>query len=267
MVDDQKPNPQDQKPDPVIPLEPIKPASNGNTDKPAGSTEESNHPKKPLWEKHIRNWLMVGFTGTLALYTAWLYTVAVKQTDIVKTYSDAAKISAEAALKGATAAENANTLSKQMADRQERFAKIEVRPYVNIKLVNAPDLKIGDTIAIDMQWINSGRTPAYLVGVRDLLKIGTGIYQNEIKQLEKERAKELDRKTIGSNLTFTRTITMVVWTRQDSILVYSKKRSLFIAGTVFYTDKFSDVHSTSWSFRYSTAERVWRSYPLYNDAN
>lgn len=245
MVDNQKPDPQDKKPDPVVPSEPVKPPSNGDTEKSAGGNEPADQPKKPVWEKRLRGWLVVVFTGVLAVYTAYLYTVAVTQTGIVKTYSDAAEVSAQAALRGVAVAESSIAVSKSIAENQKQFAKIETRAYVVFEdafLCDTP--KVGTLGPHDyLRYKNVGKTPAYKVKAACIYDVDHSYLMNRFKEFD-EPFKYMASRTLGAEES-----SDVKWdfqfrqfTKEDSIGIFVSHKVMIWNFKVAYIDVFGDKH-------------------------
>jgi hypothetical protein len=148
-------------------------------------------------------------------------------------------------------ADSSIALSKQIAETQERFAKIETRAYIVFKEVAKFEFTVGKLMTMDLNFINAGRTPANNMRSYALLKIGTGIYQHEIDAIENGISKTPYLGTLGAGTIFTtagpdfRTMS-----KADSADVSSGKSFIYFFGMIRYTDIFGEDHSTRFSFEF-----------------
>ena len=217
-------------------------------------------------------WLQIGLdaalvivTTILAIYTYKLAQSASTQAEASKTSADAARISAEAALRGVAATEDANELSKQIAEGQERFAKIEVRAYVTVGGVQSYRTDIGHQVKVTTEIENAGKTPAYNVRSRSGIKIGTSIYESEIKYLPP--VPTASGSILGAGQKITIEASGDDFRKVDSINVATGKYTLFVVGTITYKDKFGDVHHTRYCKFFRPRDKQFLDYEKWNDAN
>ena len=167
-------------------------------------------------------------------------------------------------------AENSINISRKVANAQEEFAKIETRAYINIKQMTKFQNKVGEPIIYDIDFINTGKTPAYKVRAASQWKTGTGVYPQEIKIIEYQVSEGIEA-TIGGgqiqSFTFGDGEVPHIFKQQDSISVFSGKYKLFVAGKIIYEDKFNSEHFTRFAFLYDYKNHAFISYKHFNDAN
>lgn len=149
---------------------------------------------------------------------------------------------------------------------------IENRAYVDIADIRGLYLKVNQPIAIDsLILVNTGKTPAYNVRVATGIIIGTGIYPNEIKDIDKQ-VLSAPEFTIGAGQTSLSSLTKeyrhMIFRKQDSTNIFSNKYTLFYFGKITYKDKFRKQHFTRFAVQFEFG-RIWSffQYKYFNDGD
>jgi hypothetical protein len=198
------------------------------------------------------------------VYTAYLYSIAVRQTDLVKTYSDAANVSAQAALRGVAVAESSIAVSKSIAKNQEEFSKIETRAYLSVGTVEEFNFTVGKHMKAKIDLMNVGKTPAYDFRSVSTIKTGTGVYRDEINSLV---VPHEHGRVIGSGQVAFIEADGAIFRQQDSVAIYTGNYVLFVYGKVLYVDKFGDNHQTRYCIFFRIRDKSFMAYENWNDAN
>ena len=164
--------------------------------------------------------------------------------------------------------ENSLDLVKNNATTTEKFAKIEVRPYLNYSGEENHSFIPGLPIKIRLNFLNNGKTPAYDIRSRTVIKIGTGISPKEIKLLEMSNIKASDNKgiVVGAGQSYFIEATGS-WILPDSNYIYKSSYTLYVYGETLYRDKFRENHYTHFSLFYRPNGNIFLHYPGFFDAD
>src|SRR3990172_3231549 len=118
-----------------------------------------------------------------------------------------------------------------------QYSKADLRAYLAINDLQMYPLKVGEMIRVDLIMKNVGKTPARQIVHNYTVKIGTGIYPQEIDSL---LAKQIPRfeSVIGQGMTDNYIIEFRPFTETDQreVFVLGTKR-LYCFGIFIYVDK------------------------------
>jgi hypothetical protein len=143
---------------------------------------------------------------------------------------------------------------KNSAANTEKFSKIEVRTYLNYVGEENHSFIPGHPIKIRLNFLNSGKTPAYDIRSRSFIKTGTGIFPQEIQFLKMSNIKASENKgiVVGAGQDYFLEAT-ADWILPDSNYIYKSRYTLYVYGEILYKDKFRENHYTHFGLAYRTS--------------
>ena len=145
-------------------------------------------------------------------------------------------------------------VNKKTSKTQERLTIIETRAYISLKYIDRFIIKTFKRQQFNLNFYNSGSTPANDVRLKIFFKIGTGVYQSDLDTLNKSNiityggvigAKQLQRFTYNDS---------IVITKNDSIDVFNNIKFIYSFGKVYYRDAFKDSHTMCFCAKFQPPE-------------
>jgi len=164
-------------------------------------------------------------------------------------------------------AERSLALNKKLVNIQERFAKVEVRARLVIQHwhVDKPELGVAARGRFVMK--NLGKTPAFNVLFSHFLKIGTGLYQNEIDTMRTVAVRHLGTDYVDAGVEFGKEMK---W--EDGLTPYHMQliengQTVYYYGQVTYDDAFGKHHWTRFCFYYNADEKTTKTFFRGNESD
>lgn len=174
---------------------------------------------------HSREWLGVLINAVLVIFTYRLYSIAVDQ-------ADSAKISAEAALKAANAADSSVVVSKQSM-------RISNRAYLFAESLKAK-INHDHTVTIDYSVKNYGNSPARKTKVT----IGCSVLKTFTDTLAYHASDTAEISfpiPPGKTVPYTKTVTSKI--SEANMKLYNMDSvHVYVYGEIIYIDMFGDNH-------------------------
>jgi hypothetical protein len=185
------------------------------------------------------------------------------------------EVSREAVNVSRKIADSSYALSKSIADSQERFVKIDTRAYLNFKLTGVK-VQPKDTIRVNYEVINSGKTPAryvyqfntvFLCPKNRIDSDNTTTRTNVIDSVAawiKKDIQENDKVGIicGSNIILQYGIKSE-WTISPE---EQQSENVYVLGLIKYYDVFNEIHYT-WFCLNLLFNGNYIAYDKYNEAD
>lgn len=193
------------------------------------NSNPSQYPMKPsrwssFWD-NIRQWLLVGFTGVLAWYTIQLVDVTTKQSKIVQAQAE---------------------ISQKMLDAADISFKDQERAYVWVKSITIPDgidIDEGQHIKVNVNLVNSGRTPATRYRFFRYITFGSNA-ERTIKTMSIPKNAVPLNGVIGPGEGHFGTAISDIIDKSTAEKFHKEMITIYIYGVIQYYDIFNRYHET-----------------------
>jgi hypothetical protein len=240
MVKDKKANSNQKDRNAIIPSDPKSSSSQRSNQKTPNGTYKLTEIKEPYWQKTLRRWLIVLFTGMLTWYTAKLFHLTTWQ---AKDASQKADI--------------AIALSDSIAKNQNKFSRLDSRAWVAFEKVDTIRVRTGEDIKAQISLTNSGHTPAnhakYLIKIYLTKNITTHKIDSIFKNISNEINLSKDEGTLfpgGKTIMPCKCGLPTPLTENQRLGIMSGEYVIYILGQFIYKDVFGGNGTTKFCIKH-----------------
>jgi hypothetical protein len=147
----------------------------------------------------------------------------------------------------------------------KEFAKIDNRAYINLHSLEF-SINENDSIKINWNYINSGKTPARYVFESAIITIESKLDSGATVLNNIMNSRDLIGTIIGNGLTISKDQFGWMISTKEWKEINSQQEQIFFLGLIKYYDIFNKIHHTWFCFNIHT-DKTFSAYYKYNEAD